>query len=292
MKRWLPVDLYSGGAEHAVMHLFYARFFIKALRDMGLVQFGEPFARLFNQGTIVYCGDKMSKSRGNVVAPDEYVAELGADAVRGYLMFIGPWEFGGEWSDRGIVGVSRWLNRVWSLVAADYVRRDVDAEAEKELLHVTHKTIKDVTADLDRLHFNTMLAGLMELSNYLSRVKEVGTVSDSVWREAIGYFLRLLAPSAPHLAEELWSRTGHPYSVHDQSWPEFVDELANEEEITLVIQVNGKLRDKVLVPASIGEAEAKELALGRERVKAYVGGKNPTRVVYAPKRVVNIVVGS
>jgi leucyl-tRNA synthetase len=292
MKRWLPVDLYSGGAEHAVMHLFYARFFIKALRDMGLVQFGEPFARLFNQGTIVYCGDKMSKSRGNVVAPDEYVAELGADAVRGYLMFIGPWEFGGEWSDRGIVGVSRWLNRVWSLVAADYVRRDVDTEAEKELFHLTHKTIKDVTADLERLHFNTMLASLMEFSNYLSRVKEVGTVSDSSWREAMGYFLRLLAPSAPHLAEELWSRTGHPYSVHDQSWPEFVDELANEEEITLVIQVNGKLRDKVLVPASIGEAEAKELALGRERVKAYVGGKNPTRVVYAPKRVVNIVVGS
>jgi leucyl-tRNA synthetase len=292
MKHWLPVDVYSGGAEHAVMHLFYARFFVKALRDMGLVEFGEPFARLFNQGTIVYRGDKMSKSRGNVVAPDEYVAELGADAVRGYLMFIGPWEFGGEWSDRGIVGISRWLNRVWSVVATGYVSRDADSEAEKELLHLTHKTIKDVTADLERFHFNTMLASLMEFSNHLSRIKEGGTVSGSLWREAVGCFLRLLAPSAPHLAEELWSRTGNPYSVHNQSWPEHIEELAKEEEITLVIQVNGKLRDKVLVPACIGEAEAKKLALGRERVKAYVGGKSPTRIIYAPKRVVNIVVAS
>jgi len=292
MKHWLPVDVYSGGAEHAVMHLFYARFFIKALRDMGLVEFGEPFGRLFNQGTIIYRGDKMSKSRGNVVAPDEYVAELGADAVRGYLMFIGPWEFGGEWSDRGIVGISRWLNRVWSLVARDYVSRDADSGAEKELLHLTHKAIKDVTADLERFHFNTMLASLMEFSNHLSRIKEGGTVSDSLWREAVGCFLRLLAPSAPHLAEELWSRTGHPYSVHNQSWPEYIEELAKEEEITLVIQVNGRLRDKVLVPASIGEAEAKELALGRERVKAYVGGRSLTRIIYAPRRVVNIVVAS
>jgi leucyl-tRNA synthetase len=220
------------------------------------------------------------------------VAELGADAVRAYLMFIGPWEFGGEWSDRGIVGISRWLNRVWSLVARDYVSRDADSGAEKELLHLTHKTIKDVTADLERFHFNTMLASLMEFSNHLSRIKEGGTVSGSLWREAVGCFLRLLAPSAPHLAEELWSRTGNPYSVHNQSWPEHIEELAKEEEITLVIQVNGKLRDKVLVPACIGEAEAKKLALGRERVKAYVGGKSPTRIIYAPKRVVNIVVAS
>jgi leucyl-tRNA synthetase len=289
---WLPVDLYSGGAEHAVMHLFYARFFIKALKDMGLVKFDEPFARLFNQGTIICRGDKMSKSRGNVIAPDEYVTELGADAVRGYLMFIGPWEFGGEWSDRGIVGISRWLNRVWSLVTTDYSSRDADSQAEKELVHLTHKTIKYVTADLEKLHFNTVVSSLMEFSNYLSRIRDSGTVSYPAWREAVGCFLRLLAPSAPHLAEELWSRMGHPYSVHNQAWPEYDEELAREEEITLVIQVNGKLRDKVLVSASIDETEAKELALDRERVKAYVGGKTPIRIIYAPKRVVNIVVAS
>ncbi|MFC1927051.1 class I tRNA ligase family protein, partial [Chloroflexota bacterium] len=292
VRYWLPVDLYSGGAEHAVMHLFYARFFIKTLKDMGLVEFDEPFARLFNQGTMIYRGDKMSKSRGNVIGSDEYVAELGADAVRGYVMFIGPWELGGEWNDRGIVGISRWLNRVWSLVATDYACRVVDAEAEKELLHLAHKAIKEVTVDLEKFRFNTMLSRLMEFSNYLSRIKRSGTVSSSLWRETVGYFLRLLAPAAPHLTEELWNITGHPYSVHNQSWPEYVEELAKEEEITLVIQVNGRLRDKVLVSASIGEAEAKELALGRDRVKAYVGGKTPARIIYAPKRVVNIVVAS
>jgi leucyl-tRNA synthetase len=292
VKYWLPVDLYTGGAEHAVMHLFYARFFIKALKDMRLVDFNEPFLRLFNQGTIVYRGDKMSKSRGNVIAPDEYVAKLGADAVRGYLMFIGPWELGGEWSDRGIVGVSRWLNRVWGLVTTDYSSHDADPEAEKGLLHLTHKTIKEVTADLERFRFNTMLSSLMEFSNHLSRVKERGAVSAALWGEAISCFLRLLAPSAPHLAEELWNRTGRPYSIHNQSWPEHSEELAREEEITLAIQVNGKLRDKILVSASVSEVEAKELALGRERVKAYIGGKRPARVIYVPKRVVNIVLAS
>lgn len=290
VKYWLPVDLYSGGAEHAVMHLFYARFFIKALRDMGLVQFDEPFARLFNQGTMIYRGDKMSKSRGNVIGSDEYVDKFGADAVRGYVMFIGPWELGGEWNDRGIVGISRWLNRVWGLVVKGYSSRVVDPEAEKELLHLTHKTIKEVTVDLEKFRFNTMLSSLMEFSNYLSKIKEGGLVSSSVWKEAIGCFLRLLAPSAPHLAEELWNRTGHPYSVHNQPWPEYVEELTKEEEITLVIQVNGKLRDKVLVSASISEVEARELALGRARVKAHIDGKKLAKVIYVPRRVVNVVV--
>ena len=290
VRYWLPVDLYTGGAEHAVMHLFYARFFIKALKDMGLIDFDEPFVRLFNQGIIIYRGDKMSKSRGNVIAADEYVATLGADAVRGYLMFIGPWELGGKWSDKGIVGISRWLNRVWNLLTLDYTDRAVDPKAEKELLHLTHKTIKDVTTDLERFRFNTMLSSLMEFSNHLSRVRETGMVSDSLWIEVTGCFLRLLAPAAPHIAEELWNKTGRPYSIHNQPWPEYSDELAREEQITLVIQINGRLRDKVLVSASINEVEARELALNRQRVKSYIDGKKLARVIYVPGRVVNIVV--
>jgi leucyl-tRNA synthetase len=290
VKYWLPVDLYTGGAEHAVMHLLYARFFIKALRDIGLVDFDEPFTRLFNQGTIIYRGGKMSKSKGNVIAPDEYVAELGADAVRGYLMFIGPWEFGGEWSDNGITGVSRWLNRVWSLMEAGYITSAVDSKAENELCHIIHMTIKKVTEDLEKFRFNTMIASLMELTNYLCKVQEAKNVSLSLWQEATSYFLLLLAPTAPHLAEELWVKSGHSYSIHNQSWPKFDEELAKREEITLPIQINGKLRDKLIVPAAITEAEARELALSRERIKAYTNGKKIDRIIYIPGRVMNIVV--
>ena len=289
VKSWLPVDMYSGGAEHAVMHLLYARFFTKALRDIGLVDFDEPFARLFNQGIIVYQSDKMSKSRGNVVAPDEYVAELGADAFRGYLMFIGPWELGGEWTDRGIVGVSRWLNRVWSVVTSGYNRQALNPEAEKALLHLVHKTIRKVTADLEDLRFNTMLASLMEFTNELSRVRERAAVSDSSWGEAVRHLLLLIAPAAPHLAEELWEMAGYPYSIHNQLWPEYDEELASEEEITLAIQVDGKVRDKVPVAARITEVEARDLALGRDRVQAYLGGKKLRHVIYVPGRLVSIV---
>ncbi len=292
VKYWLPVDSYTGGAEHAVMHLFYARFFVKALKDMGLVDFDEPFTHLFNQGTIIYRGDKMSKSRGNVIAPDEYVVKLGADAVRAYFMFIGPWELGGEWNDKGIVGISRWLKRVWDMVTGSYTSQFIDPQVEKELRHLIHKTIKVVTADLENFRFNTMLSSLMEFSNYLSRVKGSGLVSSSLWGEAISCFLLLLAPAAPHLAEELWSRTGYSYSIHNQTWPKYEEGLAQEEEITLVIQVNGKLRDRVLVPASIGEVEARELALSRDRVKSCIHNKKLTKVIYVPRRVVNIVVAS
>ena len=296
LKYWMPVDIYTGGAEHAVMHLFYTRFFIKALRDMGLVDFGEPFARLFNQGIIITQRQKMSKSRGNVINPDEYVSELGADVVRAYLMFIAPWEQGGEWDDSGISGISRWLKRVWNLVLEPYAARVIaenkpsDDKALRDLERITHQTIKKVTDDLEGFRFNTMIAALMEFTNYLIKAKEIGTVADSAWRESVDTLLRLQAPTTPHLAEELWQRRGHGYSIHNQSWPQWDEELAKDEEITLVVQVNGKLRDRITVPVSIAETEAKQLALESQRVKAHLEGKEIIKMIYVPGRLLNMVV--
>ncbi|MBI4303072.1 MAG: leucine--tRNA ligase [Chloroflexi bacterium] len=290
LKFWAPVDLYTGGAEHAVMHLLYARFFTKAIRDIGLIDFGEPFKRLFNQGTIIAEHQKMSKSRGNVVTPDEYVSELGADTVRAYLMFLGPWEQGGEWDDSGIAGMSRWLNRIWNLVLDDRSTAVAVEDEQRALARITHQTIRKVTNDLERIHFNTMLAALMEFTNYLTKAKESGHISDAAWKEATDTLILLIAPTAPHLAEELWQATGHEYSIHNQRWPEWDEELAKEEEITLVVQVNGKLRDRITVPASIAEAEARELAMSSQRVKAHIEGKKIQNVVYVPGRLVNVVV--
>jgi len=292
VKYWLPVDLYTGGAEHAVMHLLYARFFIKALRDMGLVDFDEPFTRLFNQGTIIAEKQKMSKSRGNVVTPDEYVTELGADAVRAYLMFVAPWEQGGEWNDSGISGISRWLNRVWKLVLEGYKARPGAGTDRtcRDLRRVTHQTIRKVTEDLEKFRLNTMIAALMEFTNYLTGVNETGSITASVWEETVDILLLLLAPTVPHLAEELWQETGHDYSIHNQGWPGWDEGLARDEEITLVVQINGRLRDRVAVPASITEAEAWQLVMERQRVKAYLEGKEILKTIYVPGRLVNFVV--
>jgi len=287
---WMPVDLYTGGAEHAVLHLLYSRFFVKALRDVGLLEFDEPFTRLFNQGTIIYGGGKMSKSKGNVVAPDVYVSKLGADTVRAYLMFVGPWNLGGEWSDSGIVGLSRWLNRVWTLCDSEYVPGAVDSAVDAQVRHVTHKTVKAVTADMEDFRFNTMLARLMEFTNVLGPVQEERSVSAGTWREAIRILLLLMAPSAPHIAEELWTSLGYPYSIHNQEWPCFDEALAREEEVTVAVQVNGKLRDKLVVPADISEEEVTTLALASERVKAYTDTGVVRKIVYVPGRIVSIVV--
>jgi len=298
LRYWLPVDLYTGGAEHAVMHLLYARFFIKALQDMGLVDFDEPFTRLFNQGVIIVERQKMSKSRGNVITPDEYVSELGADAVRAYLMFVAPWEKGGEWDDSGISGVSRWLNRVWNLVLEIYegynlgqsVHPDITQGLEQALERDTHQTIRKVTNDLEKMRFNTMIAALMGFTTRLNGAREGRSVSKNALRQSIDTLLLLLAPTTPHLSEELWQRTGHDYSIHNQNWPEWDEALARDEEITLVVQVNGKLRDRIMVPASITEAEAKQIVLERQRVKAYLEGKKITDIIYVPGRLVNLVV--
>jgi len=294
---WLPVDVYTGGVEHATMHLFYARFFIKALKSLGIVDFNEPFTRLFNQGTITYDRRKMSKSRGNVVNPDDYVATMGADTVRAYLMFVGPWEQGGDWNDHGIAGINRWLNRVWRLVLAPpggTVQKEEEEEEEgahpRILRHMTHRTIQKVTEDLERFRFNTMLAALMEFTNYLGKVKETPLYGTDPWDEAIQSLLLMLSPSTPHLAEELWERTARPYSILQQSWPAWDAAVAAEEEFTLVIQVNGKLRDRVIVPASIVETEVRELVMGRRRVQAYLDGGELKRFIYVPGRLVNLVI--
>ena len=293
LAEWMPVQQYTGGAEHAVMHLLYARFFTKALRDMGLLQFDEPFLRLYNQGTIITGGAKMSKSRGNVITPDLYVQSLGADIVRTYLMFIGPWDQGGDWSDSGINGVARWCNRVWELCQRDPAELDAgatDAEAVGDTVRKLHQTIKKCHADLDRFKFNTAIASLMEFSNGLNRVWTEGSIDSITWNDCVEKLLLMLAPVAPHISEELWELRGQPYSIHNQPFPQWEEELAAEEVITLIVQVNGRLRDKIQVPAGIAEAEAKSLALASPRVQNHINDKQVYRTVYVPGRLVNVVV--
>jgi leucyl-tRNA synthetase len=290
VKQWMPVDIYTGGAEHAVMHLFYARFFVKALRDMGLVDFDEPFLRLFNQGTITHDRAKMSKSRGNVINPDDYVNTLGADTVRAYLMFIGPWEQGGDWDDSGISGLSRFLARVWALTLEPYAPGSADETMARHLKRVTHQAVRRVTDDMEKLRFNTMLAALMEYSNYLSRVKDAGAVSMGDWQEALKTLLLLLAPTAPHMTEELWSRLGLTYSIHAQPWPKWDAALAKDEEVPLLVQVNGKLRDKLMVAPGLTEELARQTALGSPKVQSHLAGKTIAQCIYVPGRLINLVV--
>jgi len=292
---WLPVDQYTGGIEHATMHLLYTRFFTKACRDIGLFNYDEPMLRLFNQGIILgEDNEKMSKSRGNVVNPDDYVNTLGADTVRLYLMFIGPWEEGGPWNSRNIEGISRFLNRVWNLVTApppDQLEPVADlAQAERDLRRLTHQTIKKVSDQMEAFSFNTMIASLMEYNNYLIKAKSTALSATAAWREAVETLVLMLAPAAPHIAEEMWQRLGKPYSVHLQRWPDWDAELAKDEMLTIVVQVNGKVRDRVEVPAHASEDEVRQAALGSPGAQRYIGGKAVQKVVYAPGRLVNIVV--
>jgi leucyl-tRNA synthetase len=290
IKKWLPVDIYTGGIEHANMHLLYSRFFAKAIRDMGLIDFDEPFTKLFSQGHILSQHQKMSKSRGNVVTPDDYVKTMGTDTVRAYLMFIGPWELGGNWDDSGINGMLRWLNRIWNLVLEHPTKKAAtDNTTTKEVRHWTHKTIKIVTGDLERLRFNVMLAALMEYTNYLGKAKDAAFDTDA-WQQAVEALILMLAPSVPHFAEELWERIGQPYSVHNQTFPTFDEKLAAEDEITLVVQINGKVRARLNAPASIPEAEALDMALSNDNVKAHTNGKTIVKKIYVPGKLVNIVV--
>jgi leucyl-tRNA synthetase len=286
-KKWLPVDLYTGGIEHAVLHLLYARFWTKVMRDMGLVGFGEPFNRLFNQGIILGPdGEKMSKSRGNVVNPQDFVDRYGSDTLRCFLMFIGPWDQGGPWDGRGIEGISRFLRRALSLPTGG---DSSGAQADPgELQRRTNRTVKKVTEDLEAFRFNTAIAALMEHTNYLLAIR--GEVGEEQWNDALRTFVLVLAPFAPHHAEEMWGALGEPYSVHEQAWPSWDESLLAAEQITLVVQVNGKLRDRIEVPADIAEEAAKEIALSSAKVRPHVEGRELRKSVYVPGRLVNLVV--
>jgi leucyl-tRNA synthetase len=289
---WLPVDQYTGGAEHSVMHLLYTRFFWKAARDMGLVEGGEPMLRLFNQGVILGPdGNRMSKSRGNVVAPDDQVRQFGTDAFRCQLMFVGPWDQGGPYNPTGMAGIVRWLNRMWALATEDATTAAApDAPGTRELRRLTHKTIEAVTGDIEQFRFNTMIARLMEHANGMQRVRESGPVDAAAWDEAVRTMLLLAAPLAPHITEELWERRGCDYSIHTARWPASDPGLARDEEIEVVLQVNGKVRDRLILPAGANEAEARAAAFASPRIREWLGGKEPKRVVYVEGRLLNIVV--
>jgi leucyl-tRNA synthetase len=395
---WLPVDQYTGGIEHATMHLMYTRYFTKAMRDCGIWTEteklrkpgqppidNEPMMALFNQGMILgeprdgniiraegewdgnrlnvrtinvisdnetvesgvtgnivigeivkrtenllsvetsavsgqvtvevfpdteitdpggnqitlndlryrLDSEKMSKSKGNVVAPDVVVAKYGADTVRGYLMFAFRWESGGPWDSQGIQGVVRWLNDTWNVVIGDnpIVSGEASENDIRALRRKVHQTIERVTDSLETFGFNTAVAGLMELKNALMAAKRTPLVNTPAWNEAIQTMLVLMAPFTPHIAEELWARIGCSYSIHNQPWPAFDPEIAKEDEITLVVQVNGKVRDRIMVPADITEEEAKARALASDGVKKYIDGNQPKKVVYVAGRgMVNIVI--
>ncbi|MCZ7552753.1 MAG: leucine--tRNA ligase [Anaerolineae bacterium UTCFX2] len=288
---WMPVDTYTGGIEHATMHLIYTRFFHKAGRDMGIMKGPEPMIQLRNQGIILgEDSEKMSKSRGNVVAPDDLVERYGADTVRAYLMFFARWDMGGPWNSSGIEGTARWIRRVWALFTETPAAGAPDPQARRSLRRKLHQTLCKVTHDYESFEFNTIISALMELLNEMYRLRDLGVANTPEWQEALDLYLRMMAPSCPHVTEELWMRLGKPYSIHQQAWPQVDEEAAAEAEITLVLQVNGKVRDRIQVPVDITQEQAQAFALASEVVQKHLGGKPPRKVILVPGRLVNIVI--
>ncbi len=287
---WMPVDTYTGGIEHATLHLMYTRFFHKALRDMGITNGPEPMVLLRNQGMVLgEDHEKMSKSRGNVIPPDDLVTHYGADTVRAYLMFYARWDMGAPWSSSGIEGTYRWVRRVWTLFTDPVERGNPDPELLKGLRRKLHQTLKQVTHDFEVFEFNTIISGLMELLNEMYKAREQGAAGTREWDEAVDIYIRMMAPVTPHIAEELWAYFGKPYSIHQQSWPEADLEAAAEELITLIVQVDGKLRDRIMVPVDISEEDAKRTALESEAIQKFLAGAAPRKVIVVPGRLVNIV---
>jgi leucyl-tRNA synthetase len=273
------------------MHLLYSRFFNKALRDTGFVDFDEPYTKLTNQGMLIKDGAKISK-RSNPLRPDPVVKKYGADTLRLYLMFLGPWDQGGDWSDSGINGITRWLRRIWDVAQRDEsaLGDGGDAADERDLDRSSHSTTKRVLADMDQFKFNTSIAALMEYTTALTRSYDVGNVSADHWRAGVDRLLLHIAPLAPHIAEELWERTGHSGTIHLQLNPRFDEALTTSDTITLAVQVHGKLRDQIEVAADIDKDTAIATAKTAENVARHLEGMTIVKEIYVPGRLVNIVV--
>lgn len=287
---WLPVDQYTGGIEHATMHLIYTRFFTKTMKKMGLVDFDEPMLALYNQGMVLgEDGEKMSKSRGNVVAPDALVKKYGADTVRTYLMFFAKWDQGGPWNYDGIKGPQRLLFDVWDIGIHDYRPGTINAKASRDLSRRTHQAIRKVSEDMVTFSFNTAVSAIMELRNSILAAKRAANVDMLSWNEAVEKLLLLLAPMAPHITEELWERRGKT-GIHLQAWPSWDVTIAKEDTLTLVVQINGKVRDRIEVLAGLNDDKLKETALASGKIQNWLDGKSPKKVIVVRGKLVNIVV--
>ncbi|AUN13277.1 leucine--tRNA ligase [Paraclostridium sordellii] len=295
--KWMPVDQYIGGVEHAIMHLLYARFFVKAFNEMGMVDFKEPFKNLLTQGMVLKDGSKMSKSKGNVVSPLEIIDEYGADTARLFVLFAAPPERDLEWSDQGVEGCFRFLNRVYRLVdeLADITKSEATlgelTKEDKAMRFTINATLKKVTEDLnEKFGFNTAISALMELINEMYKYKELENRNDAVIKEAIETIVTILAPFAPHIGEELWTMIGKDGSIFDISWPSYDESALVKDEVEVVVQVNGKVRGKLSVASNISREEMQEAAMNDEKIKTLVEGKTIVKVIAVPKKLVNIVV--
>ena len=283
---WMPIDLYVGGAEHAVLHLLYARFWHHVLHDLGHVSTREPFQKLFNQGMILgEDGSKMSKSRGNVINPDEVIDEYGADSMRLYEMFMGPLDKAKPWQTKGLQGCSRFINKLWNKVcSSDGLNENITSDtAESETIKLKHQTIKKVSDDIENLRFNTAISQMMIFTNHLTTLKSIN-------REILQTFAQLLAPFIPHTAEEIWQRLGNENSITYEQWPDYDEELAKENIISIAIQVNGKLRANIEIDANTEEGDVLQLAKENDRINNYIGGKELIKEIYVPGRLINFVV--
>jgi leucyl-tRNA synthetase len=292
VKFWLPVDDYIGGAEHAVMHLLYARMWTKVMQDAGLIEFGEPFKSLRNQGMILAPdGQKMSKSKGNTIQPDELIEQgYGADAIRIMEMFIGPWNQSANWSVEGLGGSYRFLQRVWNLVQDQISTTQTKDGSSEQLKRAVHRTVKKVSEDLAEMGFNTAIAALMELTNELYKMKRDLQMGTLAWRESLEMTLQLLAPFAPHMTEELWHQLGHTDSIHVSVWPIYDEQYLTVDSVTIAVQVNGKLRGTVEVPTDSDEASITEKAKADEKIASYLMDKEIVKSVYVPGKLLSFVV--